>query len=134
VDDARVPEWAQEMLPALIADSIVDRVTLTLAGMQERLIPLSEYFAMTRLSFGAGQIAQRGGRETPPGGAGGAGGTGGRGGIGGMGGMGGRGGMGGGGRGGMGRGGGGGGMGRGGGNRGGGEGERVPPLAPPVMF
>ena len=131
VDDARVPEWAQEMLPALIADSIVDRVTLTLAGMQERLIPLSEYFTETRLSLGSGQIAQRGGRETRPGAPGGAGGAGGRG---GMGGAGGRGGMGGGGRGGMGRGGGGMGRGGGGGNRGGGEGERVTPLAPPVMF
>ena len=113
-EDPRIPGWAQEMVPSLTADSLVDRFTKALAVHPDNLIPLSVYFSMERASFGDPSIAQRGrGGERGGGAAGGGGGgtspggrTGGRGGAGG-GGMGGRGGMGGGGRGGRGGGGGG---------------------------
>ncbi len=95
-EDPRVPSWAQEVVPSLTADSLVDRFTKLLAAHPDDLIPLPAFFTTQRPTFGNPAIAQRGtGGER-----GGGGGAGGRGGGGG--GMGGRGGMGGGGRGGMG--------------------------------
>ena len=110
-EDPRIPMWAQEVIPSLTADSLVDRFLKLLALNPDDMIPIPTYFAMERTPAGDPRIALRAGEGQRGGGAGG--GTGGRGGGGG--GMGGRGGMGGGGRGGMGgrggaRGGGGGGM------------------------
>jgi hypothetical protein len=101
-EDPRVPVWAQEVVPSLTADSLVDRFTKLLARRPDDLIPIPRYFAMER-GTAESVMAARG--EGDRGGA--AGGRGG-GGMGG-GGMGGRGGMGG----------GGGGRGMGGGGRGG---------------
>jgi hypothetical protein len=100
-DDPRVPAWAEEMIPMLSADSMVDRFTMDLATHQSEIIPLSEYFTMQRPAP-AVPVADRGnqgrgsggGNGTPPSGSGGRGGMGGGGMGGGMGGMGGgRGGM-----------------------------------------
>ncbi|MDB4876368.1 MAG: hypothetical protein JWM41_2814 [Gemmatimonadetes bacterium] len=114
VEDARVPAWAEEMIPSLAVDSVVDRFTVALATHSEDLIPLTRYFTMERPADVVPAVAQRGGNGGGNGGNGGGGG----GSSGGMGGMGG----GRGGRGGGGRGGGGGGMGgRGGGMGGGGS-------------
>ena len=100
-EDPRVPAWAQEVVPSLTADSLVDRFVKLLAPHRDELIPMPRYLAMERAPAANQMIAtgegERGGRG---GGAGGSGGMGGRGGMGGMGGGGGRGGMGGG-RGGM---------------------------------
>jgi hypothetical protein len=100
-EDPRVPAWAQEVVPSLTADSLVDRFVKLLAPHRDGLIPMPRYLAMERAPAPNPMIAtgegDRGGRG---GGTGGGGGMGGRGGMGGMGGMGGRGGMGGG-RGGM---------------------------------
>jgi hypothetical protein len=108
VGDPRVPAWAESMIPALGADSVMDHLTTTLALSSENLIPLSTFFTMARPEPIVVTAGDRGAGGTDRGGRGGDGG-GTRG--GGMGGMGGRGGMGrggmGGGRGGMGRGGGG---------------------------
>jgi hypothetical protein len=108
VDDPRVPAWAENLIPTLGADSVIDRLTTALALSSENLIPLPSFFTMSHpepMIVAAGERSSGGG-ERGAGGGGGAtrGGTGGMG--GGRGGMG-RGGMGGS-RGGMGRGGGGG--------------------------
>jgi len=87
-EDTRVPAWAEDVIPSLTADSLVDRVTTELAAHADALIPLAQFFTMERPSFGGLPSGQRGGESRPSGG-----GSGGRGGIGG--GMGGRGGMGG---------------------------------------
>ncbi len=136
-DDPRVPAWAEEMIPMLAADSIVDRFTMDLATHQSEIIPLSEYFTMQRPAPTV-PVADRGGNQgrgssggtgTPPSGTGGRGGIGGGVGGGGMGGMGG-------GRGGM-RGGGGGrgGMSRGGDRNPGSDDRRqAMPLSPSMVF
>ena len=98
-EDPRIPAWAQEVIPSLTADSLVDRFSRLLASHPDDLIPIPAYFAMERMPAGDPLMAQRAGEGQRGGGAGGRGG-GGAGGIGG--GTGGRGGMGGGGRGGMG--------------------------------
>jgi hypothetical protein len=133
VDDPRVPAWAESMIPALGADSLIDRFTVLLAERPQSLYPLSAYFTMQRPEPVGLPEADRGsgsGRSAP-------GGTGGTGGIGG--GMGGgRGGMGGGGRGGMGGRGGGGMGGRGGSSRGGQDRSSgsapMPPLQGGALF
>jgi hypothetical protein len=130
-DDPRVPAWAESMIPALAADSLVDRFTVMLASRPQSLFPLSTYFTMERPEPVISAVAEKGSGGANRGGAGGAGGGGG--GIGGMGG--GRGGMGGG-RGGMG--GGRGGMGGGGGSSRGGDrpsnAEAMPPLQGAALF
>jgi hypothetical protein len=104
-EDPRIPAWAQEVVPSLTADSLVDRFVKLLAPRRDELIPIPAYFAMERPSAEP-TIALSGGSGDPRGGGvgggypGGGGMGGGMGGRGGMGGMGGRGGMGGGGRGG----------------------------------
>jgi hypothetical protein len=105
VADSRVPAWAESMIPALGADSVMDHLTTTLALSSENLIPLSTFFTMTRPEPVVVAAGQRSAGGTERGGGGGATRGGGAGGMGGRGGMG-RGGMGGS-RGGMGRGGGG---------------------------
>lgn len=123
-EDPRIPAWAQEVIPSLTADSLVDRFFKLLALHPDDLIRMPTYFAMEREPVSDQVMAQRPSEENRGGGAGGRGGVGagGRGGGGaggrGGGGVGGRGGGGAGGRGGM------GGVGRGGmGGRGGGGGR-----------
>ena len=100
-EDTRVPAWAEDVIPSLTADSLVDRVTTELAAHADALIPLSQFFTMERPTFAGVPTGQRGegrpsgGGSTGRGGMGG--GMGGRGGMGGMRGGTGRGGMGGGG-------------------------------------
>lgn len=77
VDDQRVPSWAEEAIPALAADSVVDRFIPLLAARPDELIPLSRFFIMERPAFTAPPAGQRGGGEGRTGGAGGAGGAGG---------------------------------------------------------
>lgn len=132
VEDPRVPAWAEEMIPSLVADSLVDRITTTLALHSESLIPLARYFTMEQPSSIDTPMGQRGGGEGR-GAGGGGGGGGGRGGTGGVGGIGGRGGMGGRGGGGGGRGGMGGRGGTGGGDRSRGD-QQTPPLEPAALF
>lgn len=99
-EDPRIPAWAQEVIPSLTADSLVDRFLKLLAVHPNDLIPIPTYFAMERASardpllVPRADEGQRGGDAGGRGG-GGAGGMGGRGGMGGgagRGGMGGRGG------------------------------------------
>ncbi len=99
-EDPRVPAWAQEVVPSLTADSLVDRFVNLLAPHRDELIPMPRFLSMERTpgenptivpSGGQGDRGGRGGGN----GGGMGGGMGGRGGMGG-GGMGGRGGMGGG--------------------------------------
>lgn len=121
VDDPRVPAWAEELIPGLTQDSLVDPLTTTLAAHPSELIPLPRYFTMALPTFVAAS-EQRGGENRGEGGGGGGrypgGGYGG--GMGrGMGGGGRRGGM------------GGGGMGRGGGER---RSEESRPLMGPALF
>ncbi len=126
--NGHVAAWAEQLIPGLLEDTLVDRLTTVLAAHPEELIPLAAYFTMDRQSM----IARGGegrGRGSAPGetggeGRGGGGGGGGSGGMGGMGGMGGRGG-----RGGM----GGGARGAGGGSRGGSAGRTRGEGATPAL-
>ncbi len=98
VEDPRVPAWAESLIPSLAGDSLVDRLSLTLALHSQDLIPLSRYFAMSRPDVVVPAVASRnvgssdgGGENRGGGGMGGRGGMSGRGGMGaGGGGMGGR--------------------------------------------
>ena len=92
VEDPRVPAWAEEMIPSLAADSIIDKFTVTLATHSESLIPLAKYFTMDRPAEVVAQVGPREGGAERGGSTSGS--TGGMGGRGGMGVMGGRGGMG----------------------------------------
>lgn len=90
-EDPRVPAWAQEVVPSLTADSLVDRFVKLLAPHRDELIPMPRFFAMERapaegpmIAAGEGDRTGRGG--VPGGGIGGRGGMGGMGGRGGMGG------------------------------------------------
>ncbi len=96
-EDPRIPAWAQEVIPSLTADSLVDRFLKLLAVHPNDLIPIPTYFALERAPAGDPLMAQRGDEGQRGGGVGGrgGGGTGGMGGRGGMGGGAGRGGMGG---------------------------------------
>ncbi len=99
-EDPRIAAWAQEVVPSLTADSLVDRFVKLLAPHRDELIPMPTYFSLERPQGENPIIALNGGEAGRGGAPGGGGGMGGMGGRGGMGGMGGRGGMGGG-RGGM---------------------------------
>ncbi len=120
-DDARVPSWAEDALPALaVITAREDTITARLAMQIDSLYPIHSFLTMKRPSAFS-SVAGRGGRGEIPGGnprgpGGMSGGQGGGGAIGGMGGMGGLGGRGN--RGGM------GGSGRGGGSSGGSNGGR----------
>lgn len=48
VDDPRVPAWAEDAIPSLSEDSIVDRATMELADHQSQIIPLAEFLTMPR--------------------------------------------------------------------------------------
>src|SRR6185503_762854 len=83
-DDARVPAWAESMIPTLGVDSTYARSLALVTTHTEELIPLTRYFGMSYPYF-LPNVASRGnsqGGDTRGGG-------GGRGGMGGMGGMGG---------------------------------------------
>jgi hypothetical protein len=74
VNDPRVPDWAEVMLPALDApDTTVNRMAVALSADNVRVYPLDEFFSMQRPSpvvAGRGAADSSGGNPASMGGAG----------------------------------------------------------------